>query len=216
MLSWEWQRLDQILTLHFGILPISFEDGRNPLTAEEQVLKHTESFLLPITFFSSFQKPVSAEPLLTSSVLRRKEVSGAMSCIRNPDPRGGWKLSTASFQKPRHNYDNFCRGLAVLKGAMLWQRLKPLSNSFFRAWWFCRSSQGWIRHPSRLPGHKGRSAAGSLCASQSMPVPAAKETLRTNAIFTAILVFPLDSCPRACCFSPARSLRLHMLSFSYT
>lgn len=52
----------------------------------------------------------------------------------------------------------------------------------------------------------------SLRASQSMPVPAAKETLRTDVIFTAILVFPLDRCPRACCFSLAGSLRLHILS----
>lgn len=38
--------------------------------------------------------------------------------------------------------------------------------------------------------------------------------LSTSVISAAIRLFPLDRCPGACCFSPAGSLRFHILSSS--
>lgn len=82
-----------------------------------------ESFLFPLAF-TDFQKLVSADLPLTSSVLR-KDISKAMSlCIRSSDPRGGLKPSTASSEECGHSYDDF-RGLAVLHSAMSSQAQSP-------------------------------------------------------------------------------------------
>lgn len=152
-----------------------------------------------------FQKLVSADPPLTSSVLR-KDISKAMSpCIRSSDPRRGWKPSTASSEKCGHSYDDF-RGLAVLQSATSRQAKSPW-NPFFRAGWFWLSLKGWIRHPSWILEAEGRSASGSPCASQPRPVTIGQRDAQYECHLYSCSGFTLRQMSWGLLVLPARSVK---------